>query len=147
MPYKGLLLSEHIGSCIPHRQELPFVLYSPPESLETNEMDQILRTRGAVRAQDPNHAELVLIHWLYQPMFNYVPGLTDVKFGTKRIFLFGAHLDYEIDGERIKAVYGSGIQPIFEHGGIICFTTEYLLESPGHIESIFSFKVFATKHY
>jgi hypothetical protein len=141
MPYNGILLSENIDSYIPHMKRNPYVLHSPQESLETDEMETILSTRGAIPAQERDRAVLVLIHRFYQPCLNYIPFLTDHKRRGAEIMLFGSFLDYEIVDDFAKPVFGSGISKIFPNGGRICFTIDHLLEQPQHIKSVLAYTV------
>ena len=141
MPYSGILVSENIDSYIPYMKGLPYALHSPSESLETDEMEMILRTRGCILAQQRERAALVLIHRLYQPCLNYIPGLTEYKRRNADIILFGSYLDYEIDDNWVKPVFGSGLSKIFPSGGRICFTIDLLLEDPQHIQTILAFNV------
>lgn len=141
MPYIGILLSENIDSYIPYVKGIPYVLHSPQESLETDEMENILNTRGAIPSQERDKAVLVLIHRLYQPCLNYIPALTEHKRRGAEILLFGSYLDYEMIDDFAKPVFGSGISKIFPNGGKICFTVDHLLENPQHIKSILTYTV------
>jgi hypothetical protein len=142
MPYNGILLSENIASYIPHMKGLPYVLHSPAESLETDEIENILNTRGAVSTLHREKAQIVLIHRLYQPCLNYIPALTEHKRRSADIFLFGSYLDYEMRDCSVKPVFGSGMSRIFPNGGRICFTIDHLLENPQHIRNIIMYNVF-----
>ena len=141
MPYHGILLCENINSYIPYMKRLPYVLHSPSESLETYEMENILYTRGAMPSPQREKAILVLIHRLYQPCLNYIPSLTEHKRRNADILLFGSYLDYAMEGDTIKPVFGSGISKIFPNAGMICFTIDHLLENPQHIRSILAYNV------
>jgi hypothetical protein len=141
MPYNGILLSEDIDSYIQYMKGFPYVLHSPPESLETVEIENILSTRGAVQTSQREQARIVLIHRLYQHCFNFIPGLTEHKRRNADILLFGSYLDYEIVEHSVKQVFGSHISKIFPGGGRICFTADHLLENPQHIETILKYNV------
>ena len=142
MPYSGILLSEDINTFIPYMRNIPYVMHSPPDSLETDEMENILNTRGAIPASHTKDAALVLIHQLYRPCLNYIPGLTEHKRARNaEILLFGSYLDYEWDGTGINPVFGSGMKKIFPSAGIICFTIDHLLENPQHIRTILLYNV------
>src|SRR5579859_532583 len=122
MPYNAILLSDSIDSYIPHLRHLPYVLHSPSESLETDEMETILATRGAVPALERQPAGLVLIHQSLLPCLNYIPDLTEHKRRNIDILLFGSYLDYEMEDGVVKSVFGSGVSRIFPNAGLICFT-------------------------
>jgi hypothetical protein len=144
MPYNGLLLSDDIDLHIPYLKGRPYLIHSPAESLETYEMEHVLATRGAILSSEPKEASLILIHRLYQPFLNYIPGLTEHKRRQTDILLFGSYLAHELVGGTVMPVFGSGITKIFPHGGIICFTIDHLLENPLHIKSILAFNVVPT---
>jgi hypothetical protein len=142
MPYTGLLLSDSIDEAIPHLKGYPYVLHSPVESLETVEMENILATRRAVVAAEKSDGRLILIHRLYLPYLNYIPSLTQHKRQPEtNLFLFGSYLDYETVDDRLQGIFGTGITRIFPGGGFICFTIDYLLENPQHMNSVFSYVV------
>jgi hypothetical protein len=143
MPYTGVLLSDSIDEAIPNIRGYPYILHSPVESLETQEMETILATRKAVRAIGINDPRLIMIHRLYLPYLNYIPFLTKYKRHDTSIFLFGSYLDYEMVGDRLQPVFGSGITRIFPGGGIVCFTMDYIREHPQHLQRIISYVVSA----
>lgn len=143
MPYNGILLSESLDSYIPHMKGYPYVLHSPSQSLETDEMENVLSTRGHIPSQERDKAKLVLIHRLYQPCLNYIPGLTEHKRRNADILLFGSYLDFEMIDHSMKPVFGSGITRIFPNAGKICFTMDHLLENPQHIKSILMYNVWS----
>jgi hypothetical protein len=143
MPYTGILLSGAINKMIPYYKGRPYLIHSPPDCLETIEMETILATRGAkpsVRSEDAN---LILIHRLYLPILNYIPGLTDHKRskGQGHFALFGSSLDYETVDDTVQPIFNFGLQLIFPYGGVICFTSAVLLESPQIICPLFEYLV------
>jgi hypothetical protein len=123
-------------------RDVPYTIYSPPGSLETVEMENILHTRGAIPAKQIKDTALILIHRLYKPCLNYIPGLTEHKrTRNAEILMFGSYLDYEWDGIGVNPVFGSGVSKIFPHAGVICFTIDHLLVNPQHIKSILAYNV------
>lgn len=144
-----------------HRAGYSYVLHSPPESLETDEMEAFLYSRGGYPSDQPTKASVVLINRLYQHCLNYIPNLTALKrrlldwppkvkskiheaphkYREVEIYLFGSYLDYQMEGNTMRPVFGNGLTRIFPGGGIICFTIDYLLVCPQHIKSIISFNV------
>lgn len=141
MPYSAILLSDSIDSYIPHLRNMPYVIHSPPESLETDEMETILATRGAIPSEERHLAGLVLIHRSFLPCLNFIPDLTEHKRRNVDILLFGSYLDYEIQDGEVKSVFGSGVSKIFPNAGVIVFTVDHLLEHPQHIKSILAYNV------
>ena len=141
MPYNAILLSDSIDLYIPHLRNMPYVIHSPPSSLETDEMETILATRGAVPSKERHLAGIVLIHRSYLPALNHIPDLTEHKRRNVDILLFGSYLDYEMIDGQVKPVFGSGVSKIFPNAGLICFTIDHLLENPQHIKSILAYNV------
>jgi hypothetical protein len=142
MPYNGILLSDAIGDFIPYLKGVPYIMHSPTESLETYEMESILATRGAVMTNQGEVPKLVLIHRLFLPCLNYIPGLTDCKrHGAVDFLLFGTYLDYDTVDDAVQPTCGSGIHKIFPSSGIICFTITHVLEAPLHIRQILAYRV------
>ena len=144
--YNGILLSEDLPREIPFDRQTRYVVFSPPESLETIEIERILASRGAHQAvAQKGQAGLVLIHRIYTPCFNYIPGLTDLKRlpGGTNIFLFGSYLDWEEVDDEVVQLYGFGCMKIFPGAGIICFTMDHILEDPHHIKSILAYNVYS----
>jgi len=141
MPYNGILISEKINSFLPQLRNMPYFVYSPPESLETIEIHQIMATRKAVLTHI-REAVIIMIHRLYQPILNFIPSLTEIKCaGKKDIFLFGSYLDYETVDGNVAGVFGSELMKIFPSGGRICFTMDHLLENPLQILRILEYTV------
>lgn len=141
MPYNAILLSDSIDSYIPHLRDLPYVLHSPSESLETNEMEMILAARGAIPALERQPPGLVLIHRSLLPCLNYIPDLTEYKRRNIDILVFGSYLDYEVEQGEVRSVFGSEVSKIFPNAGLISFTVDHLLENPQHIKYILAYNV------
>jgi len=128
-------------------------------------METFLYSRGGYPSSDPTKASVVLINRLYQSCLNYIPHLTALKrrqlswppkvkskgpeaqsktlskYQEMEIYLFGSYLDYQMGGGSMKPVFDNGLTRIFPGGGIICFTIDYLLECPQHINAIISYNV------
>jgi hypothetical protein len=139
MPYTGLLLSDDLNKYVPHLKGLPYIIHSPAESLETDEMEMILATRGARPAAKREDAVLVLIHRLLLPILNNIPGLTEhklIKNPLGQIMLFGSYLDYEMVDDIVQPVFDFGISPIFPASSVVCFTNALLLENPQYVKPI-----------
>lgn len=132
MPYSGILLSDDINKVIPYLKGRPYLIYSPAECLETIEMETILATRGARPTARREDASLILIHRLCLPIINNIPGLTELKRGKTygHFLLFGSSLDYETVDDTAHPVFDFGLEFIFPHSGIVCFTSPVLLEHP-----------------
>jgi hypothetical protein len=128
-------------------------------------METFLYSRGGHPSSEPTKASVIVINRLYQSCLNYIPHLTALKrrqvhwqqkgkmksqemqpktpdkYQEVEIYLFGSYLDYQMEGDTMKPVFGNGLTRIFPGGGIICFTIDYLLEYPQHIKSIISYNV------
>ena len=174
LPYSSILSYDTLDSYVKDKEHHQFTqlqkggysyfLCSPPASLETDEMEAFLYSRGGYPALDPAKPQVVLINRLYQSCLNYIPHLTALKrrqicwprkgkpksqdenqnksqFQEVEIYLFGSYLDYHTEGDTIEPVFGCGLTRIFPGGGILCFTIDYLLEFPQHIKSIIAYNV------
>jgi hypothetical protein len=178
LPYSSILSYDGLDSYIKDEEHYQFswlqrggysyVLHSPPASLETDEMETFLYSRGGHPSSEPTKASVLLINRLYQSCLNYIPHLTTLKrrqldwppkakpksqevphktqgkFQEVEIYLFGSYLDHQMEGDTMKPSFGNGLTRIFPGGGIICFTIDHLLEYPQHIKSIISYNVFPT---
>jgi hypothetical protein len=137
-------MSEKIDTYLPPLRWTPYILYSPPESLETLEMQQIMAARKAVPSD--NGAAFVMIHRFYQPILNFIPVLTDFKREKTEFYLFGSYLDFEIVDDKAQSIFASEPTKIFPNGGRICFTMDHLLENPLHILKIVEMMVVIQLH-
>ena len=142
LPYNAILVSSSFDSLIPRCRDKPYAIHSPAESLETQEMEAILATRGLVPSPVREEARIVLIHRSYLHCLNYIPDLSEQKrrYDTE-ILVFGTYLDYEMEDCQVKSAFGSDVLKIFPNSGRICFTVDHLLENPQHIKSILAYNV------
>jgi len=142
LPYNAILLSSSFDSLIPRCRDKPYAIHSPAESLETQEMEAILATRGFIPSPVREEARIVLIHRSYIHCLNYIPDLSEQKRrNDTEILVFGTYLDYEMQDCQVKSAFGSDVLKIFPKSGRICFTVDHLLENPQHIKSILAYNV------